>query len=226
MKADMYARPIQQLSKLKSINMDLKGHADIYVINNNGIILINSSFDNVDKFAILNDGDLIDSYRELLLDNVNVTSFCNKVRKTKATVYEKDHKFYIEDEGKDAKLEANRIDMYDDNFIIRKFYKKLFIEKDFIDICHNIYRIPFTYISNDIIEDIINKQLVELNDRDYNMCITKALFGNLNHITRIGYYILEDIKEPDYSEKFYVLFKQDVPDCSIYTLAAFVNYEK
>ncbi len=222
--ANIYPDAVKQMSRLKELNMNLKGHAMHYVITDEGIVMMSSDVENVEKIAIHHNPDKIDCFTNMIFDNTKVTSFCAKATKTNTHVYEKDSVFYMEDVKKDVLLEGYRIDIIE-NDIMHKFYKRLFVDDRFSNLFHELDQYQFTPLDDQMIAMLEDKETVEIHEESgYNMCISKALFGKIAKSNVISYHVLEDIQDAEYLEKYYVLFKQENSDCDIYTLAAFANY--
>lgn len=224
-------------SVLTEMNQRLKNICEIYYISHTGLIYLKSLVPFAEKVILLNDPDMIKTYRGAVCLPNKIFEFKKNAKKSKLVTLQTNNA--VEHGQTDSDLSL-RIDIavrnepeivrQENSFIQSKiipmYYTKYFTITSNID----TNSLTFTRLSDDDVNDIVSSKMVEVIDKDLYIPITKHLLldvkaGDAVYYTKLPY---SNRMEPTFIEgdpdKTYIMFKNVNQFYTAYTIIACSNH--
>lgn len=203
-----------QFNKLKDINQKLKLESDLYYIDRNKMIYLNSLVPFIEKVAILNDDIDIESYDDgLVLPNA-FYEFYSKAKKTTMKISKETGQVIFDDKEKsDSYYVLHKVEP--EKVPFKNFYTRLDIILHFIDSTED----GFIDLDEEDNESIINSQPYFMDIYEGNtMVVTKNVFLSIKKGDQVSYKKLGKIIKG--KDSYYVLFRHRTSLMDIYILTA------
>lgn len=224
-------------SKLLNLNQRLKTISEAYYISTSGVVFMKSAVPYIEKIGVLTDDFPINLFGGAMILPNKLFEFTKLAKKTKLICdITKDSIYYGQDDNLDLSIKINRLcnieaeggkdseflKNHESSLITRTIQPEMYVRLPNIYPTFNDEN-KYYPLSLDEVNDVVSGKIIDFTGGEIKFRIARDLFASMKKTDSLAMKKLSYIN-PDNSLKEYILFKEECPTITIYTVTAQVNF--